>query len=245
MRIGLITDIHISAYEGKEVDFGYFLDSFIPQIDILIISGDLSSNSYLDIEKVFIPIRQRTKMPVLVVMGNHDFWDEDQKVSLDEIFEYHKHICAKYAIHYLEEDGPFETDSLAIVGFNGWYHLKDSGTNDYKLMPKRSSFGGDIYHVMKKIEGDSLQRVLDYKLDKPKTKICVTHFGFDFSSEAYSRMIANPRHKEFLTERFDYLIVGHSHQKIKQTVDGCVIINVGADYMSSPAGFHKILKLKN
>ena len=57
MKIGIITDIHMKAYKDKGSDFKTFLQSLLPKIELLIISGDFASWDYREGEEAFKIIR--------------------------------------------------------------------------------------------------------------------------------------------------------------------------------------------
>ena len=235
MKIGIITDLHIGHYPEKPEEFREFVSTL--RCDILIISGDISSNDPSQTEKAFKIIREVDPyLKVLVVEGNHDYWSISPFKTLDEVINEFTELCRKYDIHYLQEMGEYVEDTVVIMGYDGWYAFRDSGTNDYEMMPQKNSFGASTFDVMKKREQDGLDKVLQQVEKYPnKVKICVTHFTFWTTAKKYERMCGNKRHFDlFLKDSFDYLIVGHSHQPQREKFDNCTVINAGADYEQCP-----------
>ena len=235
MKIGIITDLHIGHYPEKAQEFKRFVESL--RCDILIIAGDISSNDPSQTELAFKTIRDADPyLKVVVVAGNHDEWVIDTFTTLDEVIAKFNELCKKYNIHYLQDMGEYVQDKVAIMGYDGWYAFRDSGTNDYEMIPQRNSFGASTFDVMKKREQEGLDKVLEQVENyQDKVKICVTHFTFWTTDREYERMCGNKRHFDlFLKDKFDYLIVGHSHQPQREKFDNCTVINAGADYEQSP-----------
>lgn len=245
MKFCIFTDPHLAAYPEKLKEFKAFIQKVEAEVDGFICAGDWASVDFREIETDFFVLREATQKPVLTVFGNHCHWVRESgrsSISLDEIFSYHRDVSKKYNITYLEEEY-FETDSLFIGGFNGWYNKEDATlTKDYLFIPSQNSYGGTSFQVLKKKESDALFKLLD-KADTitNKKKICVTHFGF-ISDPGFEGYRANPRHYEaFIKEKFDVLIFGHSHRKIEVQDEKCLVINAGADYLED-VGIHYIIK---
>jgi len=273
MKFLVFTDPHLSAYPSKMQEFKSFIQKKESAVDGIICAGDWCSRDVDELEEIFQTIRSVFNKPVLTVFGNHDFWDYENKYSLDEVFMKQEELCYKYNIIHLEKDS-FETDKSIIVGFDGWYNSENhSATVDYNYVPKQNSYGGTSFQVLKKKELNGLYKALD--LESNKKKVCVTHFGFgslrrlaeeskhfDVKMEvkdnkenvvseeipdmeyAYELFNANKKHALFLAEKFSKVIFGHSHKAISYSIGNCIFENVGADYNQSPEMFYKIIEIE-
>lgn len=244
MKFCIFTDPHLNAYDGKLAQFKEFIQKMDKEVDAFICAGDWASVDFREIDDNFRVLREATQKPVLTVFGNHCHWVKNNNqgdITLDEVLNFHKEVCKRYNVIYLEEEY-FETDTIFIGGFNGWYNTEEPTiVKDYLFIPSRNSYGGPSFQVLKKRESDAFFKLLD-KVDlvRDKRKICVTHFGFT-GDHTYEKYRANPRHyTSFIKEKFDVLIFGHSHQMVDQADGSCYLINPGADYMD--IGVHYLIK---
>lgn len=245
MKIGVITDIHILAYENKAKDFEAFID--LLDVDILICAGDWCSFDYKEMEIPFKIIRSRHQfLPILTVLGNHCYWTTDHFISLDELIDQQSELMNKYNIHYLEQN-PFIKDNIAVFGYDGWYIQENKKSKDSSMIPIKCS-SGNSFQQLKRKEQNGMYHILD-NIDnhKDKTRLCVTHFPFWADSEEYKIWNANPRHFDLIIkDNFDYLILGHNHNEQDEVIDGVRVINPGADYFKVPSlnKFFKIIEIK-
>jgi predicted phosphodiesterase len=236
MKIGIITDIHISHYPEKKDEFKKFLEDL--RVDMLIIAGDIVSSEQSDMELCLKMIRENDPfLKVLLVRGNHCFWNPDR--PFDSVFEldlFHKELFKKYDIHYLQQN-KFEDENLIIYGFDGWYRFSETGTNDITMMPTTSGMGElTPFQYLQREERDAVDYIVKDLEENPskKTKIVVTHFNVICEDLAYEKMSGNPRYVDILCPDIDYLFFGHTHQEYSATHHGCEVINVGADYDKAP-----------
>jgi len=246
MKITVVTDLHIGVTPKKIIKFGKFIDEL--DTDILLITGDINTNKQREIEEAFVAIRQhKPYMKVLVVFGNHDVWDSGFD-SMVQIKDHHEMLCNKYNIHYLHNN-KYEDDTVVIWGFDGWYRMANPGTNDEHWMPLNSGTGAltSIQYMWRR-EGKALDYILndlekDEYINTSKTKIVATHFNVtvdDFSQ--YENMSGNLNIPMLLCKDIDYLFYGHTHEAKVEEIDECKLINVGANYCSSPNKNNKYWK---
>ena len=263
MKIGILTDIHLRSPKSIELYYGSVVNEEVNSLfdrikafedciidldcEILILSGDISAaDSLNDLDFVFKTIKSvRADLKVLVVKGNHDYWEsKNHFISLDELIEEHNKIFKKYGITYLQ-DSCFKKDNLLIVGYDGWYHINPHDqTKDMTMIPRFNSKGADSFSFLKKIEYISLDRIFN-ELDKAeyngKTKICVTHFNFD-ADVGYDNLKANPFHLSLLKEKSHIIIYGHNHKSEDRMIDGVRVINAGVSKQKNKFNF-KIIEL--
>lgn len=243
MKVAIFTDPHLDAYDKKLQEFGEFIKRLSQQVDAFICAGDWCSNNALELEAAFKTFRENTDKPLMTVFGNHDFWMNPQHGwRIDDVIEHQDAMCVKYQVTNLNVT-PFLNEKVYITGFDGWYSRRTSSTKDYERIPLSNSLGANSFHFLKRKEQQSLDMVLNEveKVTEQK-KVCVTHFGWHHD-EKFKDWEANPNHLPFLKEKFDMIIVGHSHRPMDKIEDGVRIINAGADYLKSPELFCKIIEL--
>ena len=177
-------------------------------------------------------------------------WDSDPFISVDYNFFYrtrgrlpsykqpmsygrmkiaHDEVYKKYNIIHLDGTSHELTENIVVMGFDGWYNevnLAKLGTNDYRYMPEMIESAPSHVYLRNKAEKD-LEKLLDTPTEG-KTVIMMTHFP-PFSDRGDEVWNANPRFMNFITEKCDYLFVGHSHRQCDFVENGCRVINAGID----------------
>ena len=225
-KILLLSDTHQSHHNE------YILKDFYKNIpetfDIIIHAGDWITSNQDELQSSLETIR--SVFPdhiILSVIGNHDFWNKKFMTHLDKL-SHHRKMFKKYNIHHLEKS--IEFDNIFIQGFDGWYGVvsplmpptwdKDFMNNEYTIH----------FDLNKKAYMD-LQRII-YSDNTNKIKICVTHFPSiltpDFGKDA--SMIGDLKYMDYISDRFNYLLCGHTHRYMDTIVNECRILNCGCDY---------------
>lgn len=241
LKIAITCDLHY-GFDGKtDAKMHKFFKKLNMEIfDVLIIAGDMISDKQRQFQALFKLIRRYIpEKPILVVRGNHDFWDKENnpKLSFKKLIEDQQQYFYEYNIHHLEF-GPFMIGDVIITGFDGWYHDTNPPTNDAYYMVLDIN-GVPIHKYLSKKADDDFINVMGMDVSNKKS-ICVTHFP-SFSRDAYSKQLnANSKYMDHLTMKFDMLIIGHSHAECDIMYDRCQVINVGSDY-NRPK--YKILKV--
>jgi predicted phosphodiesterase len=220
MKIIATSDLHY-GYSEKTYEI---LDNFYNKIneknpDYIIIAGDIISHNQDQWDPALEQLREYFGVPILVVLGNHDFWNSPKK----SIWETKKYIFEKFEQHditYLPTN-PIEEDTFNIYGFDGWYN-KNPPSNDLNFMYEKTE-GINTHEYMKYEAEQQLKNIPGKKYIK--NHIVVTHFEMNNSP-----MAGDKRWLEELEPKTDTLIVGHSH-KINETFFRTMkIINPGSDY---------------
>src|SRR3712207_3689897 len=95
-RIAAVGDIHV-----KENDHGKWTDFFKDvsrQADILILAGDLTDTGHLNEAEILKEELKACSIPVVAVLGNHDFERDQQKTIKKMLESYHVHILDGEAV---------------------------------------------------------------------------------------------------------------------------------------------------
>jgi predicted phosphodiesterase len=83
------------------------------------------------------------------------------------------------------------------------------------------------------------QILIDVDQHKDKKKICVTHFPPYSKDPKYEIYCANTNYLDFITDKFDLLVVGHSHQTEDWLSKSCRVVNAGTKFDSMSGGYNK------
>lgn len=248
MKTTILTDIHIGFNAKKLSKFKKFIQRMVSfNVECLIISGDISCNKPKQIEQAFRVIREVTKeMKVLVVFGNHDYWDADRDFkNILQLMDYRDQICKEYDIQYLHTNH-FENDYVQVFGYDGWYTVPDPGSNDVMMMPGNNMAN---FHILRTREEEAVEYILK-RLNKDKITIVATHFNPIADDRKWQLMSGNSNmFFRLLDQNINLFIYGHTHNPEDGVFDktGTRILNVGADYNHTPNknnSYHLTLDLK-
>ncbi|MBY5567134.1 phosphohydrolase [Rhizobium leguminosarum] len=108
MKAWIISDFHSSA-----LDLLHRRQLIVPNADICICAGDIAGSIERAID--FLHAEIAPHMPVVAVLGNHDFYG----TSIDRALEYALKWTAGTNVHILENE-TFERGDLRIVGATLW-----------------------------------------------------------------------------------------------------------------------------
>lgn len=220
-KIILTSDLH-SGFSYRTHDI---LDKFYASVqkenaDYLVIAGDIISHSQSQWDPTLVQLRDHFDIPILVVLGNHDVWQDGHNKSLwstrKKIFDKFE----KYDITYLP-DNPVVEDDFRIYGFDGWYKSSNPPSKD-KYYLSTLTEGINTHDYIRKRWGKDQLSIIP---KKDRHQIVVTHFDFtDHPMSADSGWLNE------INTKADVLCVGHSHiQRFDEIMD-MQIINTGSDY---------------
>lgn len=250
MKILHLSDIHMNhSHNTAKIWRKFFIKKLKDEdFDIIVVAGDIASVKQKDINTFFSLLRTYfPNVKTFWVKGNHDFYDKKswfrgsynayrrthnpitRQWTYDKIIKYHQDLSKKYNLIHL--DGSFEelSENIVLFGFDGWYGYSPQ-TNDVLMIP-------DVLkdnEILRNKAHDDLNKIFNsldknYK-DKNMIKICMTHFPPYTFNPHYKHMIANENYLKFISEEFDYLLLGHSHKDEDWYFKDCHIINTGSDY---------------
>lgn len=106
MRIGYTSDIHIDVNRDFSIVEPLITRTREKEIDLLILAGDISSSIAFTTQAIDY-MENRLNIPVLHVLGNHDYWELNTGLLLDRN-------------HFLNRL-PYVFGDWAIIGDTGWY----------------------------------------------------------------------------------------------------------------------------
>lgn len=246
MKIALTSDLHYGFNNKTGHIHRKFWAKIAPMlaeenVKVLILAGDLASSKLSELRDCLALIREHIQIPIVIVRGNHDFWDAPNKNDPESGFrnwlrinELHKRWFRQFDVHHLE-DGPKIVNGVRFVGWDGWYRHPNPPTNDGLYMFKGHD-GAEMHHFMcsrawKKF--DEVLAELQASNNFRKT-IAVTHHNLYCDNPKYEVYSGHPT---FLTELVGYVDVfacGHNHQYLKEFIDldlrPLLMVNSGSDY---------------
>lgn len=154
-RIAAVGDIHVGeADHGKWVDY---FRKISEQADVLLLCGDLTDHGYAKEAEVLCGELKSCSIPVVAVLGNHDYEKDEQ----DEI----KKILNKDNVHILDGDS-IQLGKLGIAGVKGF-----GGGFDRHMLPKwgekmNKSFVQEVVdeslkldQALARLDGDDIKRI--------------------------------------------------------------------------------------
>lgn len=264
MRIALTTDTHFGISNSTQKIHKKFLSGLQKEsFDILIHTGDIASHKQSQLKKSLSMFREYLpEVPILVVLGNHDLWDRDswcpnnpryaKKISYRTMKTIQREWFKELGIHYLQDSPYIYKEEVVIYGYDGWYKKIPPPSNDKNFMPPYvEDIPIDVY--LNARSHKSLENILkeaeNIKENSPNCKlVCATHHSLVGYRGGIPGMDGDPRHLDFLSEYFDLVLFGHSHQEldtVHEYVDNgrsysCRVVNAGSDY-NSPK--YKILEI--
>lgn len=239
MKIHLVSDLHL---EFIQRDYpGERLITPVPGTDVLVLAGDIANGA--DACSLFADWRAEKRIPIIYVVGNHEFYGRMYEPMLQKIRE----GAAMNNIHLLENSS-VEIGGVRFLGATLWtdYKLDRNLTqafqmdyagkrlNDHRLIRK----GRFLFSPQ-----DALERHLDSRdwleseLAKPfagKT-VVVTHHA-PHPGSVHPRYTGDPLSAAFVSDlsplmpKVDLWLHGHVHDGFDYQVGRCRVV-------ASPAGY--------
>lgn len=239
MKLILTSDTHYGMdgkTHGKHDRFWRNVAKTIEAEDVkaLIWAGDLASNKQRNLTRTIEHAREHVKVPILLVRGNHDFWDaldpyDDSAYRRHYAIldQQHKILFGKHGVVHLE-DGPFVIDDVIFCGWDGWYGGTPN-TNDARNM--FNDVEGCPMHVfMSNRAWRKFDEVMAVDVEKYRAAVAVSHFNPYCTDRKWADMCANEKFYDMVKEKFDVFCCGHNHQGKDRVEDGCRVLNSGSDY---------------
>jgi len=180
-------------------------------------------------------LRQHIACPIGVVLGNHDRWSikgDDPGMPEDQIVALYRSLFREYDITYLSFDD-LTTNNYNIVGWDGWYKIPTTMTND----PCRICFSDQnlfddtqkMKYMCDKNDAAFTSFLSRKRFDNNKFNIVTTHFNFR-GSTIYDYHRANPVMLDLVAEDYELVITGHSHHLDDYFYKNTRVVTCGSDY---------------
>ncbi len=220
-RIAAMGDIHVG--ETSRGEFNELFEEISQKADALLLCGDLTRGGYMSEAEILANELLSCKIPVVAVLGNHDF-------QMGKQLEMTQFLTEK-RVHILDGDS-FAINNVGIAGIKGF----GGGFGKYSL----SAFGEEMMKSFVKETVDEALK-LENALAQLKTdhKIAVLHYApimdtvMNESPEIYpflgSSRLLEPLHRLEVSHAFH----GHAHlgPHTGETSKGLKVFNVAYELM--------------
>lgn len=245
MKLALTSDLHYGFSPKTDAKLRKFLSRLkisIEEQDIkaLLIAGDSISSKQKQFKRVFEVIREYVNIPVLMIKGNHSFWQApDPKFrqvfrNLEPMVKWQAGILKANDIHHLE-NSPVVLDDVLICGFDGWYAAANPDTNDWKYVPPFVQGAPVTMQYLSNKAWKDFEKCLELDTFKYRKSIIVTHHNLCSIGGHWSGqddMGGNVKFFEEIKGKFDVLCYGHTHRFLDEIKEGVRVLNCGSDYNS-------------
>lgn len=229
VRIAAVGDIHVGeADQGKWVEY---FKRISEKADVLLICGDLTDHGYAREAEILCNELKSCSIPVVAVLGNHDYEKDEQ----DEI----KKILNKDSVHILDGDS-IQIGNLGIAGVKGF-----GGGFDRHMLPKWGEKMNKTFvqeavdeslkldQALARLDGDNIKKVaIMHYSPVSETIVGEPEQIFPFLGSSY---LAEP------LERRDVLAAFHGHAHIGtlsgKTSKGVKVYNVSKPILTR-AGYN-------
>lgn len=211
MKLAILNDTHIGLTKYKEI-IRCLVELQKENPDVIVHAGDFNGGKcgYKHVRSTINIMREHfPSTPILVVLGNHDWWTERPVLNQ---FVYNvakiREIFKDKNIHWIDEDGPWRKDGVVVTGSSGWYNTMPE-SNDWNFIPK--FIQGDTHSYFLKRDKDILNQNLVFT-DQDLVRIFMSHFPV----QDCNPWDGNQKFGDLLRTEFGikYFISGHSHGEL-------------------------------
>ena len=238
-------------YRDKNYRLNLSFNREFVQIDNF--KGSIESKKYnaevwcLNVPNTNFMVRRKGKSYFTGNCWDQDSWNKknkhyNKKVTYEQMKITQREWFKELNIHYLQDSEYLYKDEVIFYGYDGWYYKLPPPTNDIHWMPplaKCCPIDQYLRYRADKTLDAILMSIDGIKQNMPHLKVvCVTHHSLLSDKKEYEAFCGNPKHLDFLSENFDYVFYGHSHQELDiiheyvwgNRVCTCRVLNVGSDY---------------
>jgi len=254
MKLAITTDTHLGASNNTQKIHEKFLIKLMEEsFDVLVHTGDIASHKQKQLYRSLQMFREALgDIPILFILGNHDLWSQEdwnqnnrrynKRTSYEQMKANQRDWFDELNVHYLQDSEFIYNDEVIFYGYDGWYKNMNPPSNDKHWMPtvaKMCPINQYLNYRATKTLDNILMSAEGMRRVKPHLKmVCATHHSLTPYRGGHDTMNGDPKHLDFLSENFDYVLNGHSHQEVDQmheytfgnSVHTCRVINVGSDY---------------
>jgi predicted MPP superfamily phosphohydrolase len=218
MKILLLNDTHCGfGHNTSNIHRKFFQRISKEEFDVVVHAGDMAITRQSQVEASFKSLRKLAgDRPVLVVRGNHDYWQDDRDddwLDFYALLEQQRKWASEYNVTLLDEGNTYETDKVLIGGFPTWYKDSKPSTNDYRWMDNLTPDGLFMGEYLQGLEHSRLKE-LSTKLENSlgKARVVVSHMPI-FGDDRDQRFTSSFANQFALKGNCEYYLCGHSHRK--------------------------------
>jgi Icc-related predicted phosphoesterase len=245
-NLGLINDLHL---EGSN------LELHNPGWDYLVIAGDLSAD--LKVMQHFFAYHAPSDIPVIYVLGNHEYEGRRLDSTVEQIREMTRHFENVFVL----DNESIQFDGVKFIGSTLWSNFELDGLENKKEAMKWAKMSiVDFTYIFDKNEtgqyvsltpekmvkmNEEACRFLEFELKNnpyPGSKVVVTHFAphpnsvhIRHQGQQSSYWVNNLEH---LMGFSDYWLHGHTHNSFNYEVEGTKVV-------CNPRGYSKVFNMSS
>jgi len=249
MKIRLLSDLHLETHRhSKDRSLFHLKGMDKERKQILCLLGDIDTK--LNMVSFIKRIHKRFKA-VIIVAGNHEFYNQEVIYLYSEL---KKQLEMMENVYFLQDDKVI-IDDVVFIGSTLWSDF-DSHNNNlmkdckdrigdfYEIKYKEKRITPSVMYDLNKYSREYINHILNEYSDKKK--VVLTHFCPDESLSDYktslSRYFCNTG-LEFIIEKADYWLFGHTHESVEKELHGCMCISNPIGYKGNEVKGGDILKV--
>jgi predicted phosphohydrolase len=219
MKLRVVSDLHLDFHADggrtlvKEITAGDF--------DILIVAGDISAAPTLD--RSLRLLLRNTKVPVLYVPGNHDYYSSTWQATLDVLWQAEKD--SGHRLHVMLDSLITSLENQVFLGTTLWFPWTKTLPEDAQL--------GDFHHIrdfrqwVGKIAGLSANFL---RTNVESDMVVITHH-LPHPACVAPRYAGSPLNRYFVHDLGDEVVSrpklwihGHTHDSVDMRVGDCRVV---------------------
>ncbi|MCL6471494.1 MAG: metallophosphoesterase [Firmicutes bacterium] len=236
VRIAAVGDVHAQAGAASMLKAGFA--NIASKADILAVAGDLTAHGLAEEAEVLAHIVQDVKIPIVMVLGNHDFHLKQQ--------EQIKEVLTKAGITVLDGDtavfeiGGYQVGFIGTKGFGGGFGIR--------ALP---DFGEEIFRMMYREGANEAERIRrGLAALETDFRIVLLHYSpikdtlFGEPPEVYAFLGASIMAEPIDKLGADLVLHGHAHYGTEKgmTPGGVPVRNVAIPTMGRPYAVYSLIR---
>lgn len=215
MRIHLVSDLHLELSKS----YPTYLSKV--EADTLVLAGDIGK-PFTDKYENFIDYCAKLFKHVIIVAGNHEYYQSKLKKSMLEIDNRIKEICDKHDNTYFLQRSSIVIDNIRFVGCTLWSLCEKyaNKTNDFDNI-KHMTIA--TYLQLHMSDSKYLDNILD---TTTYFTVVVTHHvpSYKLINSKYKGDITNSfyaSHLDHIISKANVWLCGHTHSSLNMVINNC------------------------
>ena len=214
MKVRIVSDLHLEYN-----DFPKLLNTFkkLQPTEVLILAGDIVDFPNIELFKTFIKVGCKNYKHVIYVLGNHEYYGNDNK----NVISVFRGLCSELGIKLLENETT-KLNGITFLGTTLWSPVKKEFYKDIKrnwILEQNRKAIDFIYRVPADIiithHMPDSRFISEKYRDQDEKNSAYTNDGFDF----------------YGLKKCKYWIFGHTHTPIKN------VTHKGITFICNPLGY--------
>lgn len=241
MNIFLLSDLHLEVI--KEINISELISKFgfsKTENSIFVLAGDIG-DPRSEVYTQFVLEMSKLYDQVLIILGNHDYY----RYSLQETLEYIKDLKIAENVHFLNQSYFFYR-GIKFIGCTLWTNSDEKLINRMHDYTNITDFTSEMCNNLHKQHVKWLENELNVHYDG---QIVVITHHLPSKTLIDSQYIGDERNifyaddLEYLMEKADIWLCGHTHIGLQKTIGKCKCYVNPVGYMDEETIYNKNLKI--